>query len=699
MSVNDILLITIGIAVLSLVYALVQSVSIIKEEEGPDYMRVIANAIREGAKAFVSREYRTASIVAVILAIIIALALMREGGSILAAGFIFGFLGSAVAGLIGMLVSIQANVRVANRARKAQDLTRGLNSAFSLAFRGGSVTGFSVVGFALLLLSVFYYLLRNPVLMSGLMFGASLMSLFARVGGGIYTKGADVGADLVGKVGLGLPEDDPRNPAVIADNVGDNVGDTAGMAADLYETYVVTAISAMLLAYFLKLPEIYVILPLLIGALAIIAAFLSLPMVRLGKSKYIMGALYKGLATTVVIAAILLGVLIYVLKLPGGLYISAILGYILMALMVIVTEYYTSYKFIPTKTIAASSQSGAAITIINGLGYGLQASFIPAIGVVIAIVLSYYFSAGTLDLDPGFSMGVYGIAIASAAMLSLAVMILSIDAFGPITDNAGGIAEMAQLPEDIRDEITDPLDAVGNTTKAVTKAYAIASAALASLVLFTAYLIAFESYTSGSVNITNIVSSFLLYNPLVIVGLIIGAVLPFFFTSFLMRAVGKAADSVVKEVKRQVETIKGLLEGKTKPDYGRAVDIVTATALREFLVPGIIAVVTPLAVGFILGPIALSGVLFGVILSGFPLAIMMTTGGGSWDNAKKYIEQGNFGGKGSEAHKAAVVGDTVGDATKDTAGPAINPLVKVVNTVSILFLPAIVSASLMMAIH
>ncbi|MBP1357335.1 MAG: sodium/proton-translocating pyrophosphatase, partial [Sulfolobus sp.] len=371
LSVNDILLIIIGIAVLSLVYALVQSVSIIKEEEGPDYMRVIANAIREGAKAFVSREYRTASIVAVILAIIIALALMREGGPILAAGFIFGFLGSAVAGLIGMLVSIQANVRVANRARKAQDLTRGLNSAFSLAFRGGSVTGFSVVGFALLLLSVFYYLLRNPVLMSGLMFGASLMSLFARVGGGIYTKGADVGADLVGKVGLGLPEDDPRNPAVIADNVGDNVGDTAGMAADLYETYVVTAISAMLLAYFLKLPEIYVILPLLIGALAIIAAFLSLPMVRLGKSKYIMGALYKGLATTVVIAAILLGVLIYVLKLPGGLYISAILGYILMALMVIVTEYYTSYKFIPTKTIAASSQSGAAITIINGLGYGL----------------------------------------------------------------------------------------------------------------------------------------------------------------------------------------------------------------------------------------------------------------------------------------------------------------------------------------
>ncbi|MCY0859116.1 MAG: sodium-translocating pyrophosphatase [Sulfolobaceae archaeon] len=696
MSIDNILLVIILIAVLSLLYALIQSITIIREEEGPDHMRAIANAIREGAKAFISREYRTAGIVAVILAIIIALALRSEGGPILAVGFIAGFLGSAVAGLIGMLVSIQANVRVANRARKSKDLISGLNYAFSLAFRGGSVTGFSVVGFALLLMSVFYYVLRNPVLMSGLMFGASLMSLFARVGGGIYTKGADVGADLVGKVGLGLPEDDPRNPAVIADNVGDNVGDTAGMAADLYETYVVTGISAMLLAYFLHLPEIYVILPLLIGALAIIAAFIALPFVRLGKSKYIMGALYKGLAATVIVAGVILGVLFYILKLPSGLLVSAILGYLLMALMVIVTEYYTSYKFGPTRTIAASSQSGAAITIINGLGYGLQASFIPAIGIIIAILLAYYASAGTLDLASGFSMGVFGIAIASAAMLSLAVMILSIDAFGPITDNAGGIAEMAQLPEDIRDEITDPLDAVGNTTKAVTKAYAIASAALASLVLFTAYLIAFESYIGDSTNLSTLLNEFLIYNPLVIVGLIIGAVLPFFFTSFLMRAVGKAADSIVQEVKRQVETIVGLLEGKAKPDYGRAVDIVTATALREFLVPGIIAIVTPLAVGFILGPIALAGVLFGVILSGFPLAIMMTTGGAAWDNAKKYIEQGNFGGKGSEAHKAAVVGDTVGDAVKDTAGPAINPLVKVVNTISILFLPAIISASLLM---
>jgi len=669
----DILSIIILISsLIALIYAGVQAYFIIREDEGTERMKEIARAIQEGSKAFLNRQYRTIAIVAAILAIIIALAL--PDGWILATGFVVGAAGSAIAGYIGMHISIRANVRTANKAKE------GIRKAFSLAFRGGSVTGLSVVGIALLLISVFYFWLKNPELMVGFIFGASLISLFARVGGGIYTKGADVGADLVGKVRYGIPEDDPRNPAVIADNVGDNVGDCAGMGADLYETYVVTALSSMLLAYVLNLPYQYVVLPLIFGAVAILATLISIPFVSVKDTRWIMGGLYKGVIITTIISAIGFYLIsIYVVN-DIRVFYAGLIGLVIMALQVVITEYYTSYKFKPTLKISESSQSGTGITIITGLAYALQASFVPALYISAGILIAFYIFGGSIT-----GMGIYGISVAATAMLSVAGIIISIDSFGPITDNAGGIAEMAGLPEDVR-KITDPLDAVGNTTKAVTKGYAIGSAALAALSLFAAYyeVISAHGYTIDLLTIIN---------PLVLVGLFIGATLPFFFTSFLMNAVGKAAYSIVKEVIRQFDEIKGLMEGKAKPQYDKCVDIVTRTALRELVLPGVIAVVTPIAVGLILGPLALGGLLLGVILSGFALAILMTVGGGAWDNAKKYIELGNFGGKGSEAHKAAVVGDTVGDALKDTAGPAINPLVKVVNTISILFL------ALILAIH
>ncbi len=669
----DILSIIILISsLIALIYAGVQAYFIIREDEGTERMKEIARAIQEGSKAFLNRQYRTVAIVAAVLAIIIAFVL--PDGLILAIGFVVGAAGSAIAGYIGMHISIRANVRTANKAKE------GIKKAFSFAFRGGSVTGLSVVGIALLALSVFYFWLKNPELMVGFIFGASLISLFARVGGGIYTKGADVGADLVGKVRYGIPEDDPRNPAVIADNVGDNVGDCAGMGADLYETYVVTALSSMLLAYTLNLPYQYIVLPLIFGAVAILATLISIPFVSVKDTRWIMGGLYRGVVITTIISAIGFYLIsIYVVK-DIRVFYAGLIGLVIMALQVVITEYYTSYKFKPTLKISESSQSGTGITIITGLAYALQASFVPALYISAGILIAFYIFGASIT-----GMGIYGISVAATAMLSVAGIILSIDSFGPITDNAGGIAEMAGLPEDVR-KITDPLDAVGNTTKAVTKGYAIASAALAALSLFAAYyeVISAHGYTIDLLTIIN---------PPVLVGLFIGATLPFFFTSFLMNAVGKAAYSIVKEVIRQFDEIKGLMEGKAKPQYDKCVDIVTRTALRELVLPGVIAVVTPIAVGLILGPLALGGLLLGVILSGFALAILMTVGGGSWDNAKKYIELGNFGGKGSEAHKAAVVGDTVGDALKDTAGPAINPLVKVVNTISILFL------ALILAIH
>ncbi|MEM3325360.1 MAG: sodium-translocating pyrophosphatase [Thermoplasmata archaeon] len=662
-------IVIIVIALLALIYAGIQAFLILRESEGTEEMKKIAQAIQEGSKAFMKRQYTTISIVAIILVIIIFISL--PNGLIIAFGFAIGALGSAVAGYIGMHISIRANVRTANKAKE------GLQKAFSLALRGGSVTGLSVVGIALLGLSVFYFWLHNPEMLVGFVFGASLISLFARVGGGIYTKGADVGADLVGKVKYGIPEDDPRNPAVIADNVGDNVGDCAGMGADLYETYVVTALSSMLLAYTLNMDVKYIITPLIIGAIAILATLIAIPFIKIGKNNSIMGALYKGVLITVILSAIGFYLLAEYYVNNLSVFYAGIIGLLIMASMVIITEYYTSYKYNPTKKIPESSKSGAGITIITGLGYALNASYLPAIIISAGIIISYWVFGGSFtQFTP---VGIYGISVASASMLSVAGMIITIDSYGPITDNAGGIAEMAGLPDEVR-KVTDPLDAVGNTTKAITKGYAIGSAALASLSLFAAYqqIVAQHGFTL-----------FDIINPLVLIGLLIGATLPFFFTSYLMRAVGTAAYSIVQEVIRQFDSIKGLMEGKAKPEYDKCVDIVTRTALKELVLPGAIAVITPLAVGFILGPLALGGLLLGTILSGFSLAILMTTGGAAWDNAKKYIELGNFGGKGSEAHKAAVVGDTVGDALKDTAGPAINPLVKVVNTISILFISLI----------
>ena len=662
-------IVIIVIALLALIYAGIQAFLILRESEGTEEMKKIAQAIQEGSKAFMKRQYTTISIVAIILVIIIFISL--PNGLIIAFGFAIGALGSAVAGYIGMHISIRANVRTANKAKE------GLQKAFYLALRGGSVTGLSVVGIALLGLSVFYFWLHNPEMLVGFVFGASLISLFARVGGGIYTKGADVGADLVGKVKYGIPEDDPRNPAVIADNVGDNVGDCAGMGADLYETYVVTALSSMLLAYTLNMDVKYIITPLIIGAIAILATLIAIPFIKIGKNNSIMGALYKGVLITVILSAIGFYLLAEYYVNNLSVFYAGIIGLLIMASMVIITEYYTSYKYNPTKKISESSKSGAGITIITGLGYALNASYLPAIIISAGIIISYWVFGGSFtQFTP---VGIYGISVASASMLSVAGMIITIDSYGPITDNAGGIAEMAGLPDEVR-KVTDPLDAVGNTTKAITKGYAIGSAALASLSLFAAYqqIVAQHGFTL-----------FDIINPLVLIGLLIGATLPFFFTSYLMRAVGTAAYSIVQEVIRQFDSIKGLMEGKAKPEYDKCVDIVTRTALKELVLPGAIAVITPLAVGFILGPLALGGLLLGTILSGFSLAILMTTGGAAWDNAKKYIELGNFGGKGSEAHKAAVVGDTVGDALKDTAGPAINPLVKVVNTISILFISLI----------
>ncbi len=691
-------------AIVGLLYAAVQTVLVLREDEGDERMREIAGAIREGAIAFLRREYTFVFLVAAVLAVIIAFAfgITGEGGR-LAVGFVFGVGGSALAGAVGMLVSIRANVRTAARARRGD-----LGATMSYAFRGGSVTGMSVAGLALLELVGFYWAFGGNVLdMVGVLFGASLMSLFARVGGGIYTKGADVGTDLVGKVEAGIPEDDPRNPGVIADNVGDNVGDCAGMAADLFETYVVTALSAMLLAYLintvagatplLALFPNAILFPLLVCAWAIVATIVGALFVRMRPGGSIMGALYQGLAATTVVG--LVGLYALDASFMGGnvgIFVATAVGLVVMVLIVVVTDYYTSTKYRPVQKIAESAQAGAGPTVISGLSVGLESAWIPGLVIISGTLVAYaaagWYNGFSTGHGPDAYLGLYGIGLAAASMLSVTGMIISIDAFGPITDNAGGIAEMAHLPEEAR-AITDPLDAVGNTTKAITKGYAIGSAVLAALALFAAYTFAAANAWGPTHTWASFTGLLTLSTPLVVAGLFIGAVLPFFFTSFLMNAVGVAAEKMVFEIRRQFREIPGILAGTAKPDYGTCVDIVTLTALQQLAVPAIIAVATPLAVGFLLGPVALAGLLLGTIVSGFPLALMMTTGGAAWDNGKKYIESGHFGGKRSDAHKAAVVGDTVGDATKDTAGPAINPLIKVVNTISILFIVLIVAHS------
>jgi K(+)-stimulated pyrophosphate-energized sodium pump len=656
-------IIAIVISLVALVYAGYLSLKIMKVAPGDEKMQEIANAIKEGAMAYMARQYKTIAIFAVIITGILYWLFSLP----IAAGFIFGAILSGISGFIGMSISVRANVRTAEAAKT------GLKESLDVAFKGGSVTGMAVVGLALFAVSVFYSIFKDPAMLVGLGFGASLISLFARVGGGIYTKAADVGADLVGKIEAGIPEDDPRNPAVIADNVGDNVGDCAGMGADLYETYVVTLLAAMLLAMMPSVSSTYkfaVEYPIMLGCVAIVGSIIGTWFVRLGKNENIMGALYKGLIASGVISAIGFYFVTYFTGNPMNLFLATLVGLVITILINVITEYYTSTKYRPVKKTAESSVTGAGTNLIYGLAVGMESTILPVLVIVLGIVAAYLLA------------GVYGIAIAAVAMLSLTGVIIAMDTYGPITDNAGGIAEMAGLDKSVRKN-TDALDAVGNTTKAVTKGYAIGSAALGALALFVAFTQEIKLVVGVPVN-------FLLTNPAVIAGLIIGAMLPFAFSSVLMRAVGTTAHKVVVEVRRQFKEIKGIMTGKAKPDYATCVDIVTKAALSNMIIPAVIAVAAPLGVGFLLGIKALGGMLIGVILSGLVMALFMSNSGATWDNAKKYIEDGNHGGKGKDAHKAAIVGDTVGDPFKDTAGPALNALIKVINTLAIVFAPLFV---------
>jgi len=626
-----------------------------KQPEGDEKMKEIAGAIRTAAMAYFNRQYRTIAVVAAILAV----ALFIAFGPVSVLGFLIGAIGSAAAGFIGLLITVRANVKTTEAAKK------DLKSALLVAFRAGSVTGFLVVALSLLAVSLFYFTASDLKVLVSLGFGASLISVFARLGGGIFTKAADVGADLVGKVEAGIPEDDPRNPAVIADNAGDMIGDQAGMAADLFETYAVTLVAAMLLGN-LTMPEnIGVQLPLALAGSGIVASIIGSLFVRLGKSQKIMNALYKGIFVSAGISAVLFYFVsqIYFQSSYLNIFLSSLVGLAAMILMVLITDYYTSKNFRPVKAIAEASKSGHGTNIIMGLAVGMEATFLPAIVIGVGILFSFNLA------------GIYGVALAALAMLSVAAMIIAVDSFGPITDTAGGIAEMTGQPESVR-EITDALDAVGNTTKAVTKGYAIASAGLAALVLFASYSQELASFVKGVV--------FTLDDPMVIIGLIAGAAIPYLFASFAMRSVGKAAGTVVEEVRRQFREIPGIMEGTGKPDYHKAVDIVAKAALKEMIIPALLPIAAVLIVGLLLGGKALGGLLIGSIISGLFVALSMTSGGAAWDNAKKYIEDGKFGGKGSDAHKAAVTGDTVGDPYKDTAGPAINPLIKVINIVALL---------------
>ncbi len=638
---------------------------VLKHPKGNDEMQSIAGAIQEGSKAYLLRQYRTVLYVAVVLFVLIGLVLNWQTAGL----FLIGGCLSAIAGSSGMLVAVNANVRTAEGARG------GLPGALGIAVRGGAVTGLFVVGLGLMGVGALEAATGNPGALVGFGFGASLISAFARLGGGIYTKAADVGADLVGKVEAGIPEDDPRNPAVIADNVGDNVGDCAGMAADLFETYVVTSVAAMLLGslVFPHQPNA-VWFPLILGAISIVTSILGIFAMNLGGAGTIMSSLYRGIGVSAVLSAVVFffltrGMMGWV---PGsgatGLFLSALIGLGLTVALMMTTDYYTSTHYRPVRRISEASQTGHATNIIAGLAMGMKSTAWPVLFIVLAILGAYSVS------------GVYGVGVAAVAMLSLAGMIVTLDSFGPITDNAGGIAEMAGLPESVR-EVTDALDAVGNTTKAVTKGYAIGSAALAAIVLFSSYA---RELGRGAV------VPFTLTDPRVLIGLFLGGVVAFVFASLSIEAVGRSAGRVVDEVRRQFREIPGIMEGKAKPEYGRAVAIVTSAALREMIAPALIPVLAPVVVGFVLGGRALGGMLVGAIVTGLFLAIQMTAGGGAWDNAKKYIEEGNFGGKGTPTHAAAVTGDTVGDPYKDTAGPAINPMIKILNIVALLVAPLLV---------
>ncbi|MBI4990580.1 sodium-translocating pyrophosphatase [Candidatus Gottesmanbacteria bacterium] len=662
---------SIGAGLLAVFYGLFQTWKILKLPKGTADMVSISDAIAEGASAFLNRQYKTVAIFAVVIFFILYFTL----GLLSAVAFAIGAVCSAIAGFIGMNVAVRANVRCTEAAKK------GLSEALSVAFAGGSVTGLIVAGLALLAVSITYLLISNlqpltsnlqPLVALG--FGGSLISVFARLGGGIYTKGADVGTDMVGKIEKGIPEDDPRNPGVIADLVGDNVGDDAGMAADLFETYVVTAVAVMLLAQ-LMLPMFNnaLIFPIAVGGGGIVSSILGTFFVRLSSNGKIMPALYKGLIATTIFSVLIFYFITKTLMDGNGLYesinlyIAALIGIAVTVGMVAITEYFTSKNYSPVKSIAYAGNTGHGTNIIAGLAISMKSTFPPILLIAGAIFSSYFLA------------GLYGVALSAMSMLSLTGIVVAIDAFGPITDNAGGIAEMTHQSEKVR-KVTDALDAVGNTTKAVTKAYAIASAGLAALVLFASYTQELSKSTTGQL-------SFSLSDPKVLIGLLIGASLPYLFGALAMEAVGKAAEEVVLEVRRQFREIKGIMEGKEKPQYGLAVDIVTQAAIREMILPASLPVITPILVGFLLGSAALGGVLVGTIITGLFVAISMTTGGAAWDNAKKYIEEGNLGGKGGSAHQAAVTGDTVGDPYKDTAGPAINPMIKVANIVALLIAP------------